>query len=259
MVRAYVHDQIALSVRDQLRDVEFRMRRKARRALFGSPEGEVALLPQQVVIVADAIFSQLQSAATAVLIDRESRNDNFVFPAPIFAYFDPKAIETHTCTPRMYYALKGLLRRFGARHCLVSERAVEEFFDWMRTRHRALIASCLSGESHDLIRLCAALTVELAASQPVLSVIWKSRFSTSAKSLIVSPNHYVAFVIGLSIAITSRSWESNDDQIQSAGDILDSVELAVSARFEELSGALKQRDPIDRLTTAFSELLPFIP
>ena len=186
------------------------------------------------------------------------RSGALAFPAPIAAYFGSGPQEASSFTPDIYEAIKGLVRRFSDGDCLVSESAVEEVYERMTERHGAALAGAVSGECEGVAAASAALAAELASLRPIRAWVWEPNQASSPRHFFLSPNQYVAFSIGLAIAVKSRTGARRDDPPLSDEDIVNLVDFAVDARFSELSATITSRNPVAFLTKAFAEMLPFI-
>jgi len=215
-------------------------------------------MPLQAARAVDTLVSRFQSAAIGMFAERLRRSHNSAFPGTIAAYFGPEAAELRSFTPEIYYAVTDLMRRFSDGDCLVSEALVEEVHDRMRERHGAAISGALAGDVSEVIAACAALAAEFASVRPIQAWDWAPNQVSLPRHFLVSPNQYVAFLIGLSIAVKSRAEVRQDDPPLTDEDILNLVDLAVDARFAELSATITSRNPSAHLTKAFAEMLPFI-
>ncbi len=258
VTRTHISDHLLLAVKDQLRNVRYRLRRSAR------PEGQRALrftphVPLPVALAANAVFSQVEAAASAFMPEQQ-RQANASFPQPISAYVSPRAEEEKLFVPEIYYALKGLLRRFGLSLFLVSEQAVDEALSSFRSLHGDLIRVVLNASrspaerSDAAVRLSAALAAELAAVHPVREIVSNALGEQAPKNLSHAPNDYCALTLGLAIALASKD-NSNGD----LDALVNSADLAVDARFAELSAALRSGDPTAALAQEFAAMTPFLP
>ncbi len=240
--------QIELALKDQARAVRYQIRRRVRRAADH--------VPQPVARMAGVVLLGAEAAANAFSPQALRTSSNFNFPLPVAAYFDRSATDEHLFTMEMYYALKGLLHRFGAQECLVSELAIELAHGNLQTRHGDLVAAALGNSNDSFPRLSAALAIELAAVRPVRKLVMGPPTVSMPKSFILSPNAYAALVMGLAIAIASQA--SADDPVDDVVAIR-SADAVVDTRFVSWSKALSRRKPLDFLAAEFVELLPFLP
>ncbi len=253
MAKARLSDRIALSFKDHVRSVQFQIRRRA-----GASRPSPSQMPLQAAKAMDALVSGFQSAAIGMFPESLRRTHNFAFPGTLSAYFGPESDELRNFTPEIYCAIIDLMRRFSDGECLVSEALVEEVYDRMRERHSVAISDALAGDFCAVIAACAALAAEIAATRPIQAWDWAPNQVSLPRHFLVSPNQYVAFLIGLSISVKSRAVARQDETPLTDEDILNLVDLAVDARFSELSAAITSRNPSAYLTKAFAEMLPFI-
>jgi hypothetical protein len=263
MIRDSFADNLVLAVKDQLRNVRFHIRRSAQRDRLREVERGVPQVPLPVALAAEAVFSQVETAATALLPDRNQRSAGLDFPLAFEAYLGPQAEERgQNFTFAFYYALKDLLRRFGAPDSLVFEQAVEEAHSRLLRRHGDLAAAgrAASGERAAAVtRLCAAIAVELAATRPIKALLLEPGAPARPKHLIVSPNAYCACVLGLSTAIASLCEARPGEPEAGNEQIIASADYAVDARFSRFSAVLRRRDAVAGMAEEFAAVLPFLP
>lgn len=248
MSKSGISYQFELALKDQLRTVRYQIGRRVR--------GGADHVPQPVARMAGAVLSGAEAAVNVFSPHALRKSSNFIFPLPVSAYFGPPAADQHLFTIEMYYALKGLLHRFGADQCLVSEQAIEVASGNLWGRHGALITQALADSKECFTRLSAALAIELAAVRPVREMAMGPHSDATPKSFILSPNAYAALVIGLAIAIASQARADDPVDAQVA---IRSADAVVDARFAGWSKALSRRKPLDFLASEFAELLPFLP
>lgn len=255
MFKAPISDQIVLAVKDQIRHVRYQIRSRAREDRMASR------VPRNVAMAADAVFTQVQAAATVLMPEVERKSESFLFPAAPRAYFGAQeGQEAHAFTSEIYYAIKGLLRRFGCETFMVSEQTVDDVREEIESRHADLVAAALASEGpageRGAARLAAAIAVELAAARPIKELATGADSQQHPKNFMLSPNAYCALVIGLAIAIAARI---HDDPEFDREIVVGSADMAVDARFPQLAAGLKSRDPVAALTDEFTALLPFLP
>ena len=248
MSRSGISYQIELALKDQLRTVRYQIRRRVR--------GGADHVPQPVARMAGAVLSGAEAAVTVFSPHASRKSSNFIFPLPVAAYFGPPAADQHLFTIEMYYAFKGLLQRFGAEQCLVSEQAIEVACGNLRSRHADLVGAALADSRDSFARLSAALAIELAGVRPVREMAMGPHSDATPRSFILSPNAYASLVIGLAIAIASGA---PVDEPLDAEVAIRSADAVVDARFAAWSKALGRRKPLDFLASEFAELLPFLP
>ncbi len=210
MTKTHLSDQFVLAVKDQLRNVRYQIRRSAEgggaRAHRFAPH-----VPRPVALAAASVFSQVEAAATAFLPENEHQSGALAFPQPVSAYFGPEAEEANALAPEIYYVLKGLLRRFGLEVFLVSEQAVDEALDALKAHSGAMVDVVLDGsrpssERMDAtVRLCAALSAELAAARPIREMMTSVSREPAPRNLARAPNDYCALMVGLAVALASKS------------------------------------------------------
>jgi hypothetical protein len=263
MTRDSFADNLVLAVKDQLRNVRFHIRRSAQRDRLRETERGIPQVPLPVALAADAVFAQVETAATALLPDRSQRSTGLDFPLSVDAYLGPQAEERgENFTFAFYYALKGLLRRFGAPDSLVFEQAVEDAHSRILRRHGDLAAADrgAAGERAAAVtRLCAIIAVELSAARPIKALLLDPGAATAPKHLIVSPNAYCACVLGLSTAIASLRVTRPGEPEAGNEQIVASADYAVDARFSRFAAVLRHRDPIGGMAEEFAAVLPFLP
>ena len=128
MIKTYISEQLVLAVKDRLRNVRYQIRRSAlREASRSNRVGPIGpLVARPVALAADAVCSEVEAVAAAFMPEHERPSAAFAFPQPISAYFSAEAIDARSFTPEIYYALTGLLRRFGVDAFFVSEQAIDE-------------------------------------------------------------------------------------------------------------------------------------
>lgn len=251
-------DQLVLAVKDQLRNVRYQIRRSAEG--YG-PHRFAPHVPRPVALAAASVFSQVEAAATALLPENEHQSGALAFPQSISAYFGPEGEKANALVPEIYYALKGLLRRFGLEVFLVSEQAVDEAVGALKARsgglaNVAIDASRSTSERADAtVRLCAALAVELVAARPIREAVTSAPGDSAPRNLSRAPNDYCALVVGLAIALASKG----DSSVGDLDALIASADLAVDARYAELSAALSSAEPVSALARQFAAMLPFLP
>lgn len=252
---------LVLAVKDQLRDVRYRIRRSAGSDRAQLADRSASRVPRPVALAADAVFSQVEAVATALLPGRAAEAAAFPFAAD--AIFANKASGAPLFTPHIYRAVKTLMRRFGVRDFLIAEQAIDDARADLLARHGDLVACALGGRRTGpptapdaaIIALCAALAAALAAARPI------KKFSPpeggdGPKNLFLAPNAYCFCVIGLATAVMSLPAGAG---VPDNVDVVASADLAVDARFAQLTAALRSRDPQGGLTREFAAILPFLP
>ncbi len=260
VTKTHLSDQFVLAVKDQLRNVRYQIRRSAE---GGGPRPHrfAPHLPRPVALAAASVFSQVEAAATAFLPENEHLSAALAFPQPISAYFSPEADKANAFVPEIYYALKGLLRRFGLEVFLVSEQAVDEAVGAVKARSGPLADVALDGsrpssERMDAtVRLCAALSAELAAARPIREMMTSLSGEPAPRNLGRAPNDYCALMVGLAVALASKG-DANAGDLDA---LIVSADLAVDARFAELSAALGSANPSSALAREFAAMIPFLP
>jgi hypothetical protein len=260
VTKTHLSDQFVLAVKDQLRNVRYQIRRSAE---GGGPRPHrfAPHVPRPVALAAASVFSQVEAAATALLPENEHHSGALAFPQPISAYFGPEAVKANALAPEIYYVLKGLLRRFGLEVFLVSEQAVDEAVGALKGRSAALAAVALDGSRPSseridaTVRLCAALSAELAAARPIREMMTSPSREPAPKNLARAPNDYCALMVGLAVALASKS----DANVGDLDALIVSADLAVDARFAELSAALGSANPTSALAREFAAMIPFLP
>lgn len=261
MVRDRISDAFVLAVKDQLRNVRFHIRRSALRDRLRDVERDAPHVPLPVALAADAVFSQVESAATALLPDHGPRAAAPSFPLPVEAYFGPHG-PRQSFTYEFYYALKALMRRFGAAESLIFEQAVDDAHANLLRRHGDLAAAVGAPASADrsaaVTHLCAAIAAELASARPIKELLFGPGADTRPKHLVLSPNAYCACALGLATAIVSLATGAEEPEAD-AGEIVAAADYAVDARFPAFAAALRGRDPARALAAEFAAVLPFLP
>lgn len=268
MIKGHFSDHFVLAVKDQIRSVRYRIRRSA----DGDPvRGGVirpSRVPRPVAVVANAVFTQVETTARALLPDQAPEWRGPAFPLPVERYFgadEGSDDEGQTFTLVIYHALKQLLNRFGAREYLVFEQAIGEAHAEILGKHAGLIAAALgqgqlAGRTQSITQLCAAIAVHLAAAHPVKEVLLDPQGKAVPRNLSSSLNEYCASVVGLSTAIVSLRLEDDPSDAQQGLDwIVQSADMAVDARFTRFAGALASADPTGNLAAEFAAILPFLP
>ena len=259
MTKTHLSDQFVLAVKDQLRNVRYQIRRSAE----GGPRPHrfSPHVPRPVALAAVSVFSQVEAAATALLPENEHLSGALAFPQPISAYFGAEAQKANALAPEIYYVLKGLLRRFGLEVFLVSEQAVGEAVSVFKARSGALADVVLDGsrpstERMDAtVRLCAALSAELASARPIREMMTSSSGEPAPRNLARAPNDYCALMVGLAAALASKG-DANAGDLDA---LIVSADLAVDARFAELSAALGSANPSSALAREFAAMISFLP
>ena len=260
VTKTHLSDQFVLAVKDQLRNVRYQIRRSAEgggaRANRFAPH-----VPRPVALAAASVFSQVEAAANALLPENEHQSGALAFPQPVSAYFGPEAEKANALAPEIYYVLKGLLRRFGLEVFFVSEQAVDEAVGALKARSGALADIALDGsrpssERMDAtVRLCAALSAELAAARPIREMMTSASGEPAPRNLARAPNDYCALMVGLAVALASKG-DANSGDLDA---LIVSADLAVDARFAELSAALGGPNPSSALAREFAAMIPFLP
>ena len=248
-------EQLVLAVKDQLRNMRYQIRSRARDR---RPEGLDLLLPLPVVRAADRVFSQVEATAAGIQ-PQDDRSGGAAFPRPIGEYLDDAAAADFTAA--IYGAFKTLLRRFGSDVFLVSEQAIDAGLSRLRFRRAGLIAAArdetrpAAERAEAVIELCAALAVEVATAQPIRELMPAGDVRPISENQRRAPNEYCALAIGLALAIASKS----EVGAEARDGLIDSADLAVDARFNELYAALKSGKPAAAVAAEFAALLPFLP
>ena len=265
----YFSDPFVLAVKDQLRDMRYRIKHSAGNDRARLAERGALRVPRPVALAADAVFSQVEAVATAWLPGNTATAA--VFPFAVDAIFANKASGVPLFTPQIYRAVTTLMRRFGVSNFLIAEQAIDEARADLLRRHGDLVACALGNRaaraSSDhrtgppasrqsaIIDLCAAVAAALAAARP-LKKFSPPEGGDNPKNLFLSPNAYCFCVIGLAIAIMSLA---ADTEASDKVDIVASADLAVGARFAQFTAALRSRDPQRSLAREFAAILPFLP
>ena len=252
---------LVLAVKDQLRDVRYHIKRSAASDRARLSDRTALRVPRPVALAADAVFSQVEAVATALLPGPGT--NTAAFPFAVDALFANKASGAPQFTPQIYRAVKILLRRFGVRDFLVAEQAIDEARANLLRRHGDLVACALgdrrtspqASPDSAIIALCAALAATLAAARPIKEFS-PPEGGDGPKNLFLAPNAYCSCVIGLAIAVMSLPAGA---EMPGKVDFVASADLAVGARFAQLTAALRSRDPQRALAQEFAAILPFLP
>jgi len=268
MIKGHFSDHFVLAVKDQIRSVRYRIRRSA----DGDPvRGAVirpSRVPRPVAVVANAVFSQVETTARALLPDPAPEWRGAAFPLPVERYFgagETGEDEGQAFTLAIYDALKQLLNRFGAREYLVFEQAIGEAHAAILARHSGLIAAALgagstASRSQPITQLCAAIAIELAKAHPIKEALLDPQGKAVPRNLSSSLNEYCACVVGLSTAIVSLRLEGEATDVPQGSDwIVQSADMAVDARFTRFAAAMASSDPTVNLAAEFAAILPFLP
>jgi hypothetical protein len=260
-------EYVVLSLKDQIRSARYRIRRNEHAdALIGVERG-LYEISRPVALIADAMFTEVEAAASTLLADKDERISSRSFPAPVEAYFghpDDEAALARAFTRAFYSMLKALMRKFGAREFLAFEQAIDEAREALLLHHNDLIWSVLDAKGaprnaardERITRLCAAITCELVAQRPIKELDIDPTDKAIPKHLLISPNAYCFCVMGLATAIVSLRRESEELDHRA---IVAEADLVVDARFDRFSAALRARDPVSALAEQFAAVLPFLP
>jgi hypothetical protein len=258
-------DQFVLSIKDQIRSARYRVRRNAS-ADDRAGESLHFDFPQPMAFVADAVLSQVEAAAGALLAVERQDVARGRFPLSVTTYFghpDEEAARGPTFTRAFYNNLKILLKKLGATQYLVFEQSIDEARSALLLRHADLIWSVIGkkrtapcAQEVSTVRLCAAIACELTSHRPIKELHLDPLGRSGPKHLLAAPNAYCALTLGLATAIVSVASDKG------AGDgaaVMASADLAVDARFARFSAALRDRDPVNALAKQFLAVLPFLP
>jgi hypothetical protein len=260
-------EYVVLSIKDQIRSARYRMRRNEYGDSLLGVERGLYEISRPVAFIADAMFTEVEAAASTLLADKGESISSRSFPAPVETYFghpDNEAALGRAFTRAFYSMLKALMRKFGAREFLAFEQAIDEARAALLLRHSDLIWSVVDarGAPRDaareerITRLCAAITCELVAQRPIKELDIDPTDKVIPKHLLVSPNAYCFCVMGLATAIVSLRRDSEELDRKT---IVAEADLVVDARFDRFSAALRARDPVGALAVQFSAVLPFLP
>jgi hypothetical protein len=260
-------DYVVLSIKDQIRSARYRVRRNEHGDGLNGVERGLYEISRPVALIADAMLTEVEAAASTLLADKGERISSRSFPASVEAYFghpDNEAALGRAFTRALYSMLKALMRKFGAREFLAFEQAIDEARAALLLRHSDLIWSVVDarGAPRDaaqegrITRLCAAITCELVAQRPIKELDIDPTGRIVPKHLLAAPNAYCFFVMGLATAIVSLRRDSEELDRKA---IIAEADLVVDARFDRFSAALRARDPVGALAAEFSAVLPFLP
>ena len=269
MTISHFSEHFVLAVKDQIRSVRFRIRRSADGDQARGSQQRPSRVPRPVAQAANAVFTQVETGARALLPEQGLESSTPAFPRPIESYFNADRTGhdlAQIFTVDVYHALKRLLRRFGAREYLVFEQAISQAHAEISSEFPDLIAiangtGSLPSRAPAITRLCAALALQLAAAQPVKEMLLDLKGDAAPRHLSPSPNDYCACVIGLAAATVSvhLDAETVDKHHQGKDTIVESADMAVDARFDRFAAAMKSADPISGLAAEFTAVLPFLP
>ncbi len=258
---------VVLSLKDRIRSARYRVRHNEHGDALQGVERSLYEISRPVALIADAMFTEVEAAASILLAERDESASSRSIPASVEAYFghpDEEAALGRAFTRAFYSMLKALMRKFGAREFLAFEQALDEARVALLLRHGDLIWPVVDarGASQDaahetrITRLCAAITCELVARRPIKELNIDPTGRTTPKHLLVSPNAYCFAVMGLATAIVSLRGDTEELDRKT---ILAEADLVVDARFDRFSAAMRERDPVGALAAQFSAVLPFLP
>src|SRR5579863_6565135 len=80
-------EYVVLSIKDQIRSARYRVRRNEHGDALRGVERGLYEISRPVALIADAMFTEVEAAASTLLPDQGERISSTSLPAPVEAYF----------------------------------------------------------------------------------------------------------------------------------------------------------------------------
>ncbi|MBN9044320.1 MAG: hypothetical protein J0H18_01485 [Rhizobiales bacterium] len=250
-------DEIALNLKDRLRDVRYAIRR-ARSTAHGAENRLPApeLLLGQAAGMVDTALTAAEAISISLISSEPAQHRGAARMRGLNLYFGASAEGTRAFRRDMYYFLKDMLRRAGLENVLIHETAFALVHGRMMRRHEATLAAIAEAGTEQAkiaaaAEAAAALFMETMAEQP-------ARFPPSdaigdRDRLRKAEIAAIAAASLLSALATVKPAEMAE-----ADDPLEGVLLAIEARRERLAEAAGAGDA-KKLETLFAMLIAHLP
>lgn len=239
-------DEIAVSLKDRLRDVRYVIRRARQTAR--APENNLPA-PEALLGHAAGVMDTALTAAEAISISFISSEPAKHHGAPqmrsLSLYFGTGAEGARGFRSDMYYFLKGTMRRYGLENALIHETAFSVIHGRLLRKHSDVLH-----ETATVAQALTALFLESLAERPVRSM--------SSEASCDPENLRKAEVIGLAAACLSCGLATVKPADLADIDPLESVFMVLEARYERLVVAAETRDA-KKLETLFATLIAHLP
>lgn len=241
-----ISDEIAVSLKDRLRDVRYVIRRARQTA---RPLETSLPTPETLLGHAAGVMDTALTAAEAISISFVSSEPAKHHGAPqmrsLSFYFGTGAEGTRGFRSDMYYFLKGTMRRYGLENALIHEAAFSVIHGRLLRKHAEFLCN-----KETAAKALTALFLESLAEKPVRSM--------PSEALCDPENLRKAEVIGLAAACLSCGLATVKPADLADIDPLESIFMVLEARYERLVDAAETRDA-KKLETLFATLIAHLP
>ena len=251
---------LALTVKDVLRGIRFAARVQARQFDKQQAALEALVLGGAAQARAGRIYDLAGTLARPVGKVAERICDGGPAPVPEDEFLLPisqslGALAANDGDMRLaaslYRCASHCLDRLGVHNVQMSEQSIVRAARPLAVRHRAALKSA---DVDRRLHIVADVTRALVAAQPVKRAERGDQAADTAA--LADLNEHCFLAAGLATAVASVPGLPPGTR---ASDVLESAELAVAARHDRLSAALKQPDAATALAREFAAIVPFLP
>ncbi len=242
-------DEIAVTIRDRLRDMRYVIRRTraAARAPESGPPTPEALLGQAASVV-DAALTAAETISLSLVSSEPSRHHS----APrmrAFGFYFAGGEGARAFHGDMYYFLKEILRRHRIADALIHEAAFAAIHERMARKYRRLLVE-RTDEEEAATATAAALFLDVMAERPVR--LAPPDDEAGQCGLLE------AEITGAAAASLFCALSTVKPAEVAEADPLESILLAIGARYERLAAAAAMRDA-KKLEALFATLVAHLP
>lgn len=239
-------DEIAVNLKDRLRDVRYVIRRarQSSRAPETSLPAPEALLGHAAGVM-DTALTAAEAISISIISSEPAKHHGAPQMRSLSFYFGTGAEGARGFRSDMYYFLKGTMRRYGLENALIHEAAFSVIHGRLLRKHAELLRDPLK-----VAQALAALYLEALAESPVRL--------TSLEVSCDPENLRKAEVVGLAAACLACGLATVKPADLADIDPLESVFMVLEARYERLVDAAETHDA-KKLETLFATLIAHLP
>lgn len=271
---------LALMVKDVLREIRFAARRRARQLDRQQANLQAVLLgtnpppdddrPGRIYEFSRALARPVGRMAQRLCetTDVASMEDDYLLPigdtltALAVNESDPKfAASFYRCGNRC-------LQKLGVRNVYMSEQSILRAARPAAQRHAEKLAAIArrqpaatagvgdSADEEDKILIIADVTQAVIAAQPIKRVERNDSPGSALSLALADLNAHCFLTAGIATAVVSVPGVGED---ASQADVMESAELVAAARYERFAAALGKVDPAVALARELAVVIPFLP
>ena len=266
-------DDLALTVKDVLREIRYAARREVRlldrrqaalqSLLLGGeavPDdkqpGRLYELSRTLANPVGRMAQRLFETNSVAMLD-----ENFLVPIST-SLAAVAADETDTLFAASFY--KGALScldKMGIRNVFMSEQSIlraaqpvaRRHAEWL---HRSATIAGGTGNDERQLLIVADVTQAVVAAQPVKRVDLGAKPATALTLALADLNAHCFLTVGIATAVVSIAGQPDGVTV---AEIMESAELVAAARYDRFAAALRDSDPAASLAREFGAVVPYLP